>query len=678
MTADRSRMLGSIALCIGMVLTCGFASHLTPAADLVAVISSYALLWGGAVVLFFLFPRACSPRQAVVLFVLTSVLCRLAMLPHVPSDDVNRYLWEGRVLMAGFSPYAHAPNAPLLAELASSDPYHAFVNHPDMAALYPPLMIELFGVMSSVWYSPTAIKLVVGLFDLVAVLFILALLRERHLPLRWAILYALNPLVLLGFAGEGHFDSIQAAFLTGALLCHARKKWVLAFLMAGLAVQVKYVGVLAIPFLINRHNWRYAWVAAAAAMVPYLPIFLLDSRLLFHSVMAFGSDFAFNGPIHGVLRAATGSMHVATSIVRVMFLAALGFAALFLLPLSPRSRNRDPLPGVVFVFGMLLLLSPTIHYWYLGWILPFVVILPSWGWLLASLTCVAYFTVCRTFALTGVWALSQTALLVEWLPVLALLTWEGVAGWRRLLCGSVSEVPENISVIVPVINEEQRIAACCDALRASPLVSEILVSDCGSTDGTVAAAEDAGATVVVCESGHDGHFPGRGGQIAAALERASGDVVAIVHADTHVPAESWPRIIGVLRENPGIVGGSLGCTFRGGTLGIRLVELLNDIRATCMSLSFGDQVQFFRRQAVVERSLFPNMPLMEDVEFSLRLPRIGRTVHLFGLARVSLRGWETYKCARALFIIRLVVTYLARRIFGQVDTREMYARYYGK
>ncbi len=674
MRADRLRILILLVLSIGMLVACAIVSRMTPVSNLVGIVVLYAFLWVAAVALLFLFPRALSSRKTILFILVVSVLTRLAMLPYPPSDDINRYLWEGRVLAAGYSPYAYAPDAPLLSGLAKDDPFHAYVNHPNMPAAYPPLMLGLFSGISRIWYHPLAIKWVVILFDLVAILFLFELLRARHLPLRWAFLYAFNPLVLFSFAGEGHFDAIQAALLTGAVLCHTRKRWVWAFLMAGLAVQVKYVAVFALPFLINRENWRYAWISVAAAVVPYLPIVLLDPRQLFHCLLAFGSEFAFNGPIHGVLRGVLGSMTAATVIVKVAFFGVLSFAYIRLMPLWMRCRNKDPLPGILLAFGALLLLSPTVHYWYLSWILPFAVVLPVWGWLVATLTIGAYFTVCRTFALTGAWEISSLAFAIEWIPVLGLLAWEGAVGIRRLRNASANTPAKTLSVLVPVINEAQRISACCEILLSNPLVTEVLVSDGGSRDDTLALAEKAGAMVVVAGLEH----VGRGGQIYAALQRASGDVVAIVHADTVVPPESWDRMLAMLQANPGVVGGSLGCSFDGGDGGIRIVEVLNDIRATCLSVSFGDQVQFFRRQVVMEHNLFPAIPLMEDVELSLRLLMVGRTVHLFGLARVSLRGWQKHKVVRAVFIIRLVGTYLFRRLWGEVDTHAMYERYYGK
>jgi hypothetical protein len=69
---------------------------------------------------------------------------------------------------------------------------------------------------------------------------------------------------------------------------------------------------------------------------------------------------------------------------------------------------------------------------------------------------------------------------------------------------------------------------------------------------------------------------------------------------------------------------SVGGVFNDSGWRMRLIEFLNDFRFVFTGIGFGDQVQFFRRKPVLERNLFPIIPLMEDVEFSLRLKRLGR------------------------------------------------------
>jgi GT2 family glycosyltransferase len=109
-----------------------------------------------------------------------------------------------------------------------------------------------------------------------------------------------------------------------------------------------------------------------------------------------------------------------------------------------------------------------------------------------------------------------------------------------------------------------------------------------------------------------------------------------------------------------------------------VLEFANDFRAAYLGISFGDQVQFFRRKAVVDNDLFPNIPLMEDVEFSIRLRRLGRQTYLFGNAMVSTRKWKAKGFGHAFTVIRLLAAYLWLRLWGTPNTEAMYLKYYGK
>ena len=157
----------------------------------------------------------------------------------------------------------------------------------------------------------------------------------------------------------------------------------------------------------------------------------------------------------------------------------------------------------------------------------------------------------------------------------------------------------------------------------------------------------------------------------------TGDIVAIVHADTRLVRPCFGRVLKMLNANPGVPGGSVGSAFTSRHPLIRLVGMLNDARAAFMGISFGDQLQFFRREQLLQNGGFPDIPLMEDVELSLRLRNMGRTVHMFGDVMVSDRSWRKGRLARAVLVVRLVGVYLWKRTWGKVDTVPMYRRYYG-
>jgi glycosyltransferase involved in cell wall biosynthesis len=233
----------------------------------------------------------------------------------------------------------------------------------------------------------------------------------------------------------------------------------------------------------------------------------------------------------------------------------------------------------------------------------------------------------------------------------------------------------SVSVVIPALNEEKNIVRCIRSVSGNRHVMEVIVVDGGSSDQTRLLAHQSGARVLV----HDRPLEnggGRGGQIKRGIEAAGGDAVAILHADCVLPGDNVDRIVALLNQHPGVIGGSVGGRFDSSAFRFRILELANDLRAAFLKISFGDQVQFFRRRPIVERNLFPGIPLMEDVEFSIRLHRLGRRVHLFGSTRVSTRRWEKSGFRNAPWVMMTVLTYLMRRLASEPDTAALYSQYY--
>ena len=389
----------------------------------------FAFQWALCMALLLLIPRSFPAKRKVLFIFALALLCRLALLPQDPSDDVNRYLWEGRVLAHGISPYHHAPDDPLLNSLAENDPFHGKINHPHITAAYPPLMPGLFSLVGSVRYHPLAVKGILMLFDMGTMVFLAFLLAYRNLDLRWLILYALNPVILWAFAGEGHFDVIQCFFLTGAIHFFDRKKWGWMFLLAGLSIQVKYVSLLAVFFLLNRENLRWAWISVVAAILPYgllLWVFGNESALgMFSGITRFGENFAFNGSVHALLRVIFGGIEPATTTCKVLLALLLAWGIFHFHPARNNRYRNDPVAGCFFALGCVIVLAPTIHFWYISWIIPFLVLRPSRPWLVLSLSIAFYFVTYGIYYHTGQWRLPVWAYLCQWLPFYGLLILQG-------------------------------------------------------------------------------------------------------------------------------------------------------------------------------------------------------------------------------------------------------------
>lgn len=99
--------------------------------------------------------------------------------------------------------------------------------------------------------------------------------------------------------------------------------------------------------------------------------------------------------------------------------------------MRPGRTGGDPLPGMLAALAVLLALSPTVHLWYLVWLVPLTALMPATGWLLLWLSAGAYYVTVEYMQQTGIWQLPGAWFVVEWLPLYALLLQSGRRWWQR-------------------------------------------------------------------------------------------------------------------------------------------------------------------------------------------------------------------------------------------------------
>ena len=214
-------------------------------------------------------------------------------------------------------------------------------------------------------------------------------------------------------------------------------------------------------------------------------------------------------------------------------------------------------------------------------------------------------------------------------------------------------------------------ADCLDSIaEMTPPPDEVIVVDGGSMDATREIAARRGAIVVLSERG-------RGQQIAAGVVAANADVVLVLHADSEITPETGHRVLAALNNHPQATGGAVGQRFGRDALGLCVIEYLNELRTVFLGVSFGDQGQFFRRTAIIAEGGFPKLPLMEDVELSLRLRAAGPVLYLGGGLICSDRRWGKENWfKRCATVIAMTAIYRFRRREAEQVVAALYRRYY--
>ncbi len=197
---------------------------------------------------------------------------------------------------------------------------------------------------------------------------------------------------------------------------------------------------------------------------------------------------------------------------------------------------------------------------------------------------------------------------------------------------------------MPVLNEATSIGVALQAL--GPLIergAQLVLADGGSSDGTVALAQAAGALVVDAPRG-------RALQMNAGAKQADADVLLFLHADTLLPDHA-DQLIARALDDGGAVWGRFDVHIAGRSRMLCLVAALMNLRSRWSGMATGDQAIFMTRAAFDAVGGFPAQPLMEDIEISRRLRQRSRPACLRAKVKTSGRRWETRGVWRTVLLM---------------------------
>lgn len=340
-----------------------------------AVLASFAGLW-----LIFLIQwadREISVKRMMVMGMLFRAIYQV-VFPEL-SDDVFRYIWDGMLVNESTSPYALLPSEWATAGLGQEfgNMLHQ-LNSPEYYSIYPPVLQGLFA--ASVWLgggellsSIIMLRLFVLLAEFGSMFLIWKLLEAWKMDTRNLMLYALNPLVIIEFAGNLHGEVFMVLFLLLSLWCLAQKREALSAIAFGLSIGTKLLPLMFLPFYIKRLGWLrtavFSGVAILTAAMLYLPFWtpdLVANTLL--SMRLYFANFEFNASIYYVVRE-LGYWWKGYNIIGMtaVWLPRVVLVSLLLIALRNKDRSISGLPRLMlFVWFIYYALATTVNPWYVA------------------------------------------------------------------------------------------------------------------------------------------------------------------------------------------------------------------------------------------------------------------------------------------------------------------------
>lgn len=187
-----------------------------------------------------------------------------------------------------------------------------------------------------------------------------------------------------------------------------------------------------------------------------------------------------------------------------------------------------------------------------------------------------------------------------------------------------------ISIIVPTLSEAKTIRDNLNQLVLSKN-EELIVVDGGSTDATVSIAHEFTDKVYSAKNG-------RASVMNFGAEKASGDILLFLHADCVLPDNAF-HLIRKSLGNGAVAAGAFNLSIDDPGLKFRIIELGVNLRARVTRLLYGDQGMFLKKEVFSRIGGFADIPLMEDIEISLRLKKFGKIIFVNPPIKASARRW---------------------------------------
>lgn len=330
-----------------------------------------------ALYLFFAYRRKDFSLKELIAF---GILLRLFLLILTPnlSEDVYRFLWDGKLWWEGIDAYTFLPSE-LIKENVLNPELLAKLNSPNYYSIYPPLNQFIFlmaGVFENVMSGIITIRIFVILAEIGTLVLLPKVLVQFQKDPKLSILYAFNPLVILELAGNLHFEAFVIFFLIWAIYEFEKGNQNRSSLATGLAIGFKLVPLILLASFFKKLSLKrylkFIVIAVLVAAVSFIPFMFSDAlEGILTSTSLYFQSFEFNASIYYLIREVgyevKGYNIIATS---GPLMGVLSFSAMVIFNLTVSSKMKLP-ERMLWTYLIYFLFATTVHPWY---VLPILIL----------------------------------------------------------------------------------------------------------------------------------------------------------------------------------------------------------------------------------------------------------------------------------------------------------------
>jgi len=347
--------------------------------------SAFYSIWGLFTIGFAAYVWLAFSKQPIPLIygILIAIVCRLAGFLFDPmlSDDYFRYVWDGMVMHQGINPMAYIPSY-LLAhpELVKVDQsLYALLNSPDYHSVYPPIAQWIYYISFGINKLNLAghilfYKALLLCADIIIFYLLGKLLIKNNQPINRLLIYALNPLIIIEYTGNLHFEGLMIAALLGAVLLAGKRNLILSSIFMTISIASKMLTLVLMPFMPAALDWKKISIWSLLTLGLTFIFFWLtfgQHEGWIESIGLWFQSFEFNASIYYIVRE-IGFMITGYNTIKwigpllgIITLLSIGITWLY----YRRKKDFPWSSAMVYVLTFYFVMTTTVHPWYLGTLL---------------------------------------------------------------------------------------------------------------------------------------------------------------------------------------------------------------------------------------------------------------------------------------------------------------------